>query len=150
MVVSNETFTWLTLFYLALVVLPVSIVVAFLQSRRRAGGTGWRHSAVSLTIPILAGVLLAGAYYLRWCASDSSCWLNYIRGGDCCEVPRTALSILGAYIIMGAVNHLLAPRIRGWVILVGPILMVLGYLGLAAVLSSIPEFWKALATLFLV
>lgn len=144
MVVSNETFTWATLFYLVLVVFPGALIVSLVQGLHRPGVSGPGRVARGLALPLLVGLALAGAYYLYWCGSDQSCWLNYIRGGDCCEVPRTALSILGAYIIMGIVNHLLAPRIRRWVILVGPILMVMSFLGFASVLSSMPGLWQRL------
>lgn len=128
-----------------LVVSPGAIIVSLVQGLHKPGGSGPGRVARGLALPFLVGLALAGAYYLYWCGSDQSCWLNYIRGGDCCEVPRTALSILGAFVIMGVVNYLLAPRIRRWVILVGPILMVVSYLGCALVLSSMSGLWQRLA-----
>lgn len=144
MAVSNETFTWATLFYLVLVAFPGAIIVSLIQGLRRPRGDGVGRVARGLALPLSVGLVLAGAYYLYWCGSDSRCLAWYTRH-DPCQVPQTAIAVFVAYAIMGAINYLLAPRIRGWVTLVGPVLLVGGYLGIGSVLSSMSGLWQALA-----
>ena len=113
-----EMFIWGTFLWFALLVIPGSFAISFIQSRKTATRVSSAREEVSGAFMI--SVLLAGVYFLLGARGLLS-W-GAVSLLNC--LPA-ALSVCLAYVFMAVVNHRLILRSSGSIMLLGPLAMAL-------------------------